>query len=64
MTVSQTVSSLDDIDMTPMVVHVQVGNTMFSYCGYTHVTSDWVPPGEVTATSWCPDCVRIQDGTA
>lgn len=51
------------VDDEPYVVHVRVHGGVFSYCGQRLTgRGTYLPPEEVTEPSWCPDCVRIQDG--
>lgn len=57
------VDPLDGVDDSDAVVHVRIPGTMWSYCGRDLEGTLHLPPAEVTEPSWCPDCVRIQDGT-
>lgn len=53
---------LDGVDYDDGPVHVRIAGTWRSYCGRDLKANGYIPPAEVTESSWCPDCVRIQDG--
>jgi hypothetical protein len=53
---------LEGIDQGDQPIHVRIQGTMLTYCGRRIDDSTYLPPAEVTEASWCPDCVRIQDG--
>ncbi len=63
-TATKPVDFLDGIDQDDGVIHAVIEGTLLSYCGKRFSSSDYIPPAEVTDTSWCPECVRIQDGAA
>lgn len=59
---SSTLVDIDGIDHDDQPVHVRVPGLLVSYCGRRLNMGTHLPPAEVTEPSWCPECVRLQDG--